>query len=573
MRSNCFVRLCYAGLMMLMLMASADGTQGQETSGTPVYPSRSVDASRDQLPTVFPRSAIPADKLFVFNAVALPRETQALVASIQGLVNREKPELYLILSRNRINPIVEEGRREPIDRVWLDWLTEKDYVESHTPIESIESLLAQYQIRDVVVIDPAFPASVNIATMISSVRGIPMAYPSDVEKYKLNPVEDTRGRWKTNIEAYQWAWENLWPQMNQSAIAIFSPNINGHLRDYLVEHKIFTFWISNKDYQDDFTTNHDLEDFKKMLKQMPVNIPVLGYPNSGGKDSGIGEGLGVKLLSDHGKFLVPTDWHTNLSVWTGWDHKTQPLKHLETRKLTYDPAKRYLCILVSDGDNMNLWLDFMPTEKYWRSPLRGKFPVAWTMGPAMLQLHAPLLDYYYDSLTPMDSFGCAVSGIGYMYPLHYGEAYGSHQQEILKQYHQLTNQFNEKLNLRWYWGTIVGERGGTQFADVARELKGMTCLMEGYGRQWWRDEPYLTDGIPTFHFLNDAVPEKQTEEQVTRMLRRRDPKFGIVFIQNWEFDMEKMKKLMDGIEGEVEWVLPEELADVYLQSLKATTGK
>ncbi|MCC9601887.1 hypothetical protein LOC67_15100 [Stieleria sp. JC731] len=519
------------------------------------------------VPSVFPQANQPADDLFVFDARRLPRHTQAFVASIQGLANRQQPELYLILSGNRIRPFdPARPRRDSIDRVWLDWLSSNEYVKSSPRIESVEALIEKYVSGGVVVVDPSLPASLNVATMISAVQGIPLAFPEDVERFQLKVAEDTRGRWSTNIEAYKWAWENLWPQMNHAAIAILSPRFHGHLRDYLVQQKIFTFWISHPDYRDAATGEDDLAEIKRLLLKMPVNIPVFGYPNAGGEDTGIGEGLGVKLLSDHGKFLVPTDWHTNLSIWTGWKSKAETLKQPSRPKLKYDPNKRYLCLLVSDGDNMNLWLDFLPTERNWRSPLRGSLPIAWTMGPAMLQLHGPLLDYYYGSLTPNDSFGCAVSGLGYMYPLHYGEAYGKHQAEILQRYLALTNQFNKGLDLTWYWGTIIGERGGEQFAAVAEELDGMTCLLEGYGRQWWRDEPYLTDGIPTFHFLNDAVSAEQTVAQVRRNLRRRNPQFGVVFIQNWEFDFDEIKELTEQIEGDIQWVLPEQLADLYLQS-------
>lgn len=519
--------------------------------------------------SVFPRAKQPAEVLRVFDARALPKQTQSMVASIQGLVNRETPELYLLLSRNRIRPLdgdSQQGRRQSIDQVWLDWLQQHQYCRVADSIETLNSLLETYQIRDVVVVDPELPAALNIATMVSAVRGIPLAYPEDVERFDLNPVEDLRGRWKTNIEAYQWAWEELWPQLNPRAIAVLSPEIGGHLRDYLVQQRVFTFWISHADYQDDYTSDQDLPIFKKMLEQMPVNIPVVGYPNHGGVDTGIGEGLGVKLLTDYGKFLVPTDWHTNLSVWTGWNPRTT-LKQPEVVEPTFDPTQRYLTILVSDGDNMNLWLDFMPSHRYWRSPQRGKFPVAWTMGPAMLELHAPLLDYYYPSMTANDSFGCAVSGLGYMYPQHYGSAFGEHHDEILKRYLQMTNRFVQKLDMNWYWGTIVGERDDGNFQQVARELKGMEVIFEGYGRQWWRDAPYLSAGVPVMHFLNNAVNEEETRRQVLRRLERDQPQFGVVFIQNWPFDMDEIRQLMEACGPEYQWVGPAQLGRLYRQSL------
>ena len=55
---------------------------------------------------------------------------------------------------------------------------------------------------------------------------------------------------------------------------------------------------------------------EELLSKMPTNIPVMGYPWAG-KDIGIGEGPGVSLFAEFGKYLVGSIDTTNLTVHSG----------------------------------------------------------------------------------------------------------------------------------------------------------------------------------------------------------------------------------------------------------------
>ena len=521
---------------------------------------------KDPPSTVFPRSGKPAPLMYLFDTLKCDRHTKTLIATAQGIINRNTPQLYLVLTGAKIKPLNEAlNNYESInmDIAWMDWLVENDYLGSIKRLNSVEELFSQFNLKKVVLVDPDFPATLNIGCMVAAVEGAAVAYPEHVEKYNLDVIQDLRGRWRTNAEAYQWAFENLWKEMDQSVIACITPAINAHLRDYLVGKKIFTLWMSNPESKNPYASKNELDIMKGILAKMPVNIPVLGYPSFGGSEQGLGEGPGVKTLSDYGKYLVPTDWRTNLSVWTGLEAKTKEFKQLPPRDIKLKDNKTYATFLISDGDNMNMWLDFVPGRKYWNSPLRGKIPLAWSIGPGMIDMQAPLLDYYYSSLTPMDSFGCAVSGIGYMYPHDYGSAYGDNQGKVLDGYINITNKYMKKLDLTWIWTTIIGEHAGENLQKFTSKLDNLEVLFEGYGRQWWRDEPYTVNDVPIFHFVNDAVSPEQSLKETLRNVPKDKPSFVVIFIQNWPFTLQKIDEMRQALGSEYEFVRPDELAKLY----------
>ena len=94
----------------------------------------------------------------------------------------------------------------------------------------------------------------------------------------LAVLDDLRGKWTTRADAYRWAFDHLWPRLNHHVIACVWPNIL-EPRDYLVENKVFTFFISGpNDRGPAGSSAAEVELMERLLAKMPVNIPVMGYP-------------------------------------------------------------------------------------------------------------------------------------------------------------------------------------------------------------------------------------------------------------------------------------------------------
>ncbi|MFQ5610507.1 MAG: GxGYxYP domain-containing protein [Anaerolineae bacterium] len=102
-------------------------------------------------------------------------DTLIFITTLQGIVNREKPQLYLIHDRGR-----PETGRPGIDTFWLEkyrepdqpygWLVGTEIVE----LNGLETLLQTFApaVEGVVLWDPALPATLNVATTIAGVENL-----------------------------------------------------------------------------------------------------------------------------------------------------------------------------------------------------------------------------------------------------------------------------------------------------------------------------------------------------------------------------------------------------------------
>jgi len=518
--------------------------------------------------SIYPRSKAPAEPFYLYDGSACDMATRFFLTTLQGVVNRDRPRLYLCLNKPSGTANPAEDLAAAHDRRWYEWLSRNGYVPRARELASVEEVLATFKPKGVIQVDPGFPASVNLATMLAGVKEVPAAFPQTAKKYALRVEEDLRGRWETNAEAYRWAFENLWPQMDHTCLAFLAPAAElAPLRDYLTAKRIFTFWITGSRDGKNVYSNPALEarEIGRLLGRMPVNIPVLGYPWAG-DGVGIGEGGGVRLLSRYAKFLVPTDWKGNLSVWTALEAKTKKFRQKPRRSLRLDRSKVYITFLMSDGDNLNTWYDYFPA--YWKSKLRGRIPVAWTMGPSLIDLQAPLLDYYYSSLTETDSFGAAVSGIGYVYPQHYAAAYGGNRERVWHEFLDLTAEYMRKLDQRWIWTMGTGERKGKIFRDYASRIPGLEAVFADYGGKTpYEKANYLAGGVPVFHSVN-RTDKNRILIDIRSQIPSEPPAFMHVFLLNWNYDYEDIRRIVDSLPRNVAAVRPDELAALYLEYLK-----
>jgi hypothetical protein len=97
------------------------------------------------------------------NATAAAFDTLHLVACLQGLVNRDRPRLYI----NYMKP----------DAFWLDKMRAKGSYLEHaelTPLGSVEAAISEFagKIKGVVVWDPKVPSTNNVASTICGVENL-----------------------------------------------------------------------------------------------------------------------------------------------------------------------------------------------------------------------------------------------------------------------------------------------------------------------------------------------------------------------------------------------------------------
>lgn len=511
-------------------------------------------------PDIFPRSNPPAKDLLVCDLRKQPADLRLLLLSLQGLVNRQTPRLYCL--------------SQTTDPQWLQHLQDRKWIDSATPIANPEDLLTRFRdvYRGLIVYDPRLPASKNVATMLASVRDGLVASPRLAKRLGLPVIDDLQGRWSTSVDAYRWAFDNLWPQLNHHVIACSWPEHLG-LRDYLVQNRVFIFWISGaldgaRKYA---SPDAEVRLMEELLAKMPVNIPVMSYPWAG-KDVGIGEGPGVSLFAEFGKYLVGSIECSNLSVHSGV--RVESLKQKPAPPAPdLQPDKVYVSYIMSDGDNLPV-LTGHNFPQLWQDPLRGRFPIGWTLSPAASVLIPDIVDWYYSKAGPNDPFLGAVSGVGYTYPDLYGQRYRD-RQAVYDGFLDQTAEYMQRADLKSCW--IMNATRPEIISRYAERIPFLEALFPDYGRRVLtpRDMVYPTArNVPVFHAIGgwrqEATREERLKEvvaEVRRFTPTQRPGFMHLFVLNWFADLPLLEQIVTELGPGYVFVRPDHLATLYTKYL------
>lgn len=324
--------------------------------------------------------------LDVADLTGRPADEQLLLTTLQGLVNRDRPSIYLLQPQN-------EGP--------TTWLTELGvpYQQVATPLD----LLTRYRdrVRGAIVHDPAVPATVNVATTLAGLHDAVATSADLAQSAGLPVIADLRGRFTTELAAYTWAVDTLWASTSHRLLIGLDPNVSGYLRDYAVANKAMVVFL-------DPATEGEGPLLSTLLADLPTPAPYLGWWPA----SVNGEDDGTQLTSQHGVYVVAADWCTNLTVLGG---VPAPI-----RSSQYSPpapplaSKIYVTLTMTEGDNLQYGQHRM--RQIWDDPNRGKVPLNWSTQPLAIDAAPTVLSYYQRTASPNDYLMAGPSGAGYVYP-------------------------------------------------------------------------------------------------------------------------------------------------------------
>lgn len=501
-----------------------------------------------------PRSSKPSKTLTIVNVRNMSPSEKLFVASVQGIVNRSVPRIYIDSADT--------------DIFWLDVMKERKLVLQTVKCDDIKSLAGMYrnEIQGLVVTDPKLKITVNIATMIAATDRTAIASPEILGQLNIPVKFDLRGKWSTEPEAYKWAYNNLWPRMNPKALSWTDPGEAYHLeRDYLIQHRIWTVWISGS--IDGATGGADIKTetywTEKIMRETPGNIPIYGFPYNG-ENIGIGEMGGTTLASYYGKYNVCTSLNPNLSVHSGYTPTNFMPQKLSSVKL--DSKKVYIAFIISDGDNL---LTFNGSHlPLWKQRPANRPPISWSIGPAAAFLMPEIIRWYERTLIPGDTFITDVSGAGYMYPAIYGEKLGDNS--LLKDYAGFTAELSRMLGvntlaLHDYMGTKSKQY--EIFANEWPDLKGIfSDYTRSYGMNQDRSLLKLKDGIPVIHagigfnISTDSESRISSAVEDIRKISKQRPAFINGFMVNWVTDPNECAEIMRRLGDDYIAVSPEVLS-------------
>ncbi|MBQ7374449.1 MAG: hypothetical protein IJW61_00550 [Clostridia bacterium] len=331
--------------------------------------------------------------LLVFNYTEnLSFEELVIAQAIQGLYARTNAKYYCWSS----------GSYE----IWLQDMVENygftyDYV---TLEEMVKSYIEDYGNKYVLYDRATLPESVNSACSIAGVTGflpVDKKIKSKMESYGLEiKIDASAMTERTCFDLYK-------DSFNTDGLVQQSPN-NVRLRDWAVACGYFIFFREGTDSKE-LMFRGEVHDW------VDEDAAMYGWvPNDEGQD--------VTVASQYGQFTIASDHSLNTTVFAcknafGEANFTQSAK--ETGIVAED-GKHYVCIMMSDGDNVQVWYNSFPfDDRYFGAERDNSFPMGWSIQPALLELGPNILNYVKRNSGPSDYYVCSVSGIGYIYPQVY----------------------------------------------------------------------------------------------------------------------------------------------------------
>jgi hypothetical protein len=174
-----------------------------------------------------------------------------------------------------------------------------------------------------------------------------------------------------------------------------SPQKAGHLRDFAVARRAFTFFATDPAFR------------TEAARSLGPQAIVYGW--------GSDEHDWVSGLSRANATGVPADWCHNLSAL-----QKLPAGRLRRPRrpvLKAEDGVRYVAFVMSDGDNIQ-WLcgNFVGNRRYWESPLRGQFPMTWEVSPLLAEVAPRVLQHLYATARSTDAFVAGPGAPGYTFP-------------------------------------------------------------------------------------------------------------------------------------------------------------
>lgn len=344
---------------------------------------------------LLPTFAPPAERLDALNVSNKSGNVRTMMVSLQGIVNRKKPRIFLYSGNDK-----NENWPEIVGLQYE--LTKKE-----------DDLILKYkdEIKGIIIYDTKLRDTLNLADTLAGQKDGLVCTEKQAEKYTAEPynlpvIENYTGKFNDKLEVYNYLYDQLWGECTKRLIVGLNPAANGHIahtRDLAVAAKAAVLWLDPQDAVERVV----LEKFMRDCE--PGNTAYAGWWTE--------EGAGVKIGSEHGIPTVPADYYDNYSVYAGTS------RELDIPEVPKKPAlenKFYIALAFSDGDNLQYVQHFQKTHaNMWSNPERGRYPISWTIAPTLLDAGPQILNYYYQTATDKDCLISGPSGSGYTDPLRW----------------------------------------------------------------------------------------------------------------------------------------------------------
>ncbi|MGI6251252.1 MAG: GxGYxYP domain-containing protein [Anaerolineaceae bacterium] len=409
--------------------------------------------------------------VYIMDVSGLDFEDRLSATSLQGLVNRDQPRLFLLYgsydepssrSTNSVQ-MTEEAwfskYREFLyknDQDNLDFYS-NEYGFKPQTIDNMETALHLFKptLQGLVVWDESVPDTLNLALMLSGLENLLVVPAKRLAHYQqllgLNLVHDLRGKFTDKLACYRWAYQNLFSRCKAGQSAQFEPLWHrAEFTDYIVKEQLFTFclpsfekgftqslgqklllfliggpgWLRNLVFNtrlDKAVRDLGLWLLKSGSQKISLAwelqraIKAKPYPTIFGWHTDEDDELAFMLaISANGLRLCPSFLAGNYSFHSALPQNMAFKQSYLSESEVALEEKTYLTFTLSDGDQLTL----MNTAEVgnWRRPEHGQVPFNWEVQPLLAEIAPGMLGYFYRHLTPADMLVAGPSGAGYVIP-------------------------------------------------------------------------------------------------------------------------------------------------------------
>lgn len=475
---------------------------------------------------------------------------KALLLSLQGLANRQSPQLYIIHPRDFQWEITEP----------LFSFYERKHGVKFTEIKTAAEALTRFSAsaRGYVVWEPAVPATMNVAFTIAGLEDALVVTPElipAVEAHGLKKIDDLRGRYtgRTDAQIYADAVTRYWARCNHEAFMLMGGHAGATRMPAMAD-----WGIRQKMFFSDLSANpkhpEEVALAQKLLGQLKDGATIFGW-HSYAKDT---EEQWTTLLSGYGLKMEGLHNLPNLSFNCQFGF-TPGFKFTNTHHVARDAKleaepKVYLAFVQSDSIGIGVWT----------KPGRGKMPFAWQVTMNWTKFSPAALEYFHESATPNDYFIGGLSGPGYMYPNHIpAERFGP----LMKEANELMAVLDERVLEIMDNSAADGNVGN---ADLTQEtvdryyaaFPNVIGFINGYGPARTRDLRDTRPMISYDYYIDPRRPRDEVAADLNELiaLNAKRPYFLLVHVRESN-DVNSLVEIVKQLDGPAE-VVP---LDVFLK--------
>ena len=296
----------------------------------------------------------------------------------------------------------------------VDYHIYRNYVDDELEEIDLFDLIDKYHtlIEGIILFDlkPGL-VDINLATnlmLLGNYLSVPRTILSKIQKYNFPIIYDTKEIVGSIAKRQDYVFNLVKDIINKDALihqVTRADNFLVTLRDQAIKDNILCIYTQELD--EDINFRH------KVLEYLNKNIPIYGWNDN--------EIAFIADISKYGDYMIPADWSCNHSYFSSF---TGPLKQKNKERTKIDPQKHYVCITVSDGDNIQ-WMEthfLTSSTMYERMESKENYKLNFTFPPLLRTNCYNCAKKIYE-VDKNNYFISGVSGVGYMNPSRYPKKY------------------------------------------------------------------------------------------------------------------------------------------------------